>query len=410
MEVKTIDLQAEVEKSRGRAPQPPAEEQQRRLERTREILASHELDAVLLFGSSGTNPEPVRYLAGYVHVFPTASSFLLIPLDAPPILLIDQAWHVDEAARMTWIRDVRSFPNGGRRWLSDELKEVLGSAIADARVGRGRIGILDVATPTVYFQSLQSAGPDVTFVDGKPVWEELVATPGEYDEMMIRQTAQIADEGLAAAVGAAEDGAAEHEVCLESLRRMASLGAEFLHGSGVSTHINIGSHSDVVSNVRPFLFTANRLEEGQTFWLDLTASYGGYYIDCDRTIAIGNPSDEHSKLYEVTREMYEAMLGAARAGISGGDLWDIGNDVAVRAGYDEYSNHVYLGHTTGITTSERPVIARGESMKIRAGSFINVEPGIFVPGLGSACIENTLAIGDDGAAAVNAFGIDIHVV
>jgi Xaa-Pro aminopeptidase len=82
----------------------------------------------------------------------------------------------------------------------------------------------------------------------------------------------------------------------------------------------------------------------------------------------------------------------------------------VRAGYGDYSNHVYLGHTTGITTSSRPVVARGETAELRPGSFLNVEPGIFVPGVGSACIENTLHITEEGATPINEFGIEIHVV
>jgi Xaa-Pro aminopeptidase len=112
----------------------------------------------------------------------------------------------------------------------------------------------------------------------------------------------------------------------------------------------------------------------------------------------------------VTAELYRVMLAEARAGVRGGDLWEAANRVAVDAGYGDYSNHVYLGHTTGITTSARPVLARGETAELRPGSFVNVEPGIFVPGVGSACIENTLYVTEDGAAPINDFGIEIHVV
>ena len=104
------------------------------------------------------------------------------------------------------------------------------------------------------------------------------------------------------------------------------------------------------------------------------------------------------------------MLAEARAGVRGGDLWEKATKVAVDAGYGDHSNHVYLGHTTGITTSSRPVVARGETAELRPGSFVNVEPGIFVPGVGSACIENTLYVTDDGVVPLNEFGIEIHVV
>jgi Xaa-Pro aminopeptidase len=191
---------------------------------------------------------------------------------------------------------------------------------------------------------------------------------------------------------------------------MAAEGAEFLHGSGYSTHINIGSFSDVVSNVRPFLFTSRRLEAGQMFWLDLSASHEGCYTDTDRTISVGEPTPAQRELYEVAAEMYRVLVAGARPGVTGGELWESANRVAAEAGYEGNSNLVYLGHTTGITTSSRPAIAKGETAEIVEGSFLNVEPGIFVPGVGSACIENTLHITSKGATAINGFGTEVHVV
>ena len=66
--------------------------------------------------------------------------------------------------------------------------------------------------------------------------------------------------------------------------------------------------------------------------------------------------DTYGFPYEVTAEMYRVLLDGARAGVAGGQLWEHGNRVAADAGLDGYLNHVYLGHTTGITTSSRPVV------------------------------------------------------
>jgi Xaa-Pro aminopeptidase len=406
----TLDLAAEVEKSRGRAPMPPTEERAARLRRAREAVQARALDGLLVYGSAGVNADPVRYLAGYVHVFPGASSLLLLPLERDPVLLIDQQWHLDEARRMSWIPDVRAYPSPARRWRADELKAALADAFAGTGLARGRVGVFGGAMPLVYADALEASVPEATFVGADAVWDDLVAGPSEYDAAMIRRTAAVADEGLAAAVSAAGAGVTEYEVCFSSLEAMAAAGAEFLHGSGFSTHVNIGSFSDVISNVRPHLFSGNRLEEGQMFWLDLSANYAGCYTDTDRTISIGEPTPRQRELYEVAAEMYRVLLAEARAGVRGGDLWQRANAVAVDAGLGEYSNHVYLGHTTGITTSARPVIAEGETAELRAGSFVNVEPGIFVPGVGSACIENTLYVTEEGASPINGFGIEIHVV
>ena len=407
----TLNFEAEVEKSHGRAPKPPVEEQQGRLRRAREAMSRQGLDALLVYGSAEVNSDPIRYLSGYVHVFPSASSLLLLPLEGEPILLVDQPWHLDEARKMSFVEAVRAYPNPGRTWLADELRTTVRDAFAAAGVERGRIGILAGGTPLVYRDVLEAAVPGATLAgDGTAVWADLVASPSDWDSANIRQTARVADAGLGAAVEAAGAGVPEYELCLRSLEQMASMGAEFLHGSGMTTHINIGSFSDVISNVRPFLFTGNVLEEGQMFWLDLSACYAGCYTDTDRTISVGEPTARQREIYEVVAEMYRALLDGARPGVAGGELWEKGNRIAAEAGFDDYLNHVYLGHTTGITTSSRPVVARGETAELVPGSFLNLEPGIFVPGVGSACIENTVHVTESGAEPINQFGLEIHVV
>lgn len=400
----------DLEKSRGRAPKPPVEEQEGRLERARAAMDAHELDGLLVWGSASANCDPIRFLSGYLHVFPGASSLLLVPRERDPVLLVDQPWHLDEARRMSWVADVRPYPNPARRWLADELKRAVRDAVGAAGLTTGRIGVFAGEMPAVYADLLAGSLADATLGDAVPVWEDIVAGPSAYDAERIRQTAAVADAGLAGAVEAAGEGVHEYEFCLNSLERMAAAGAEFLHGSGMSTHVNTGSFSDVVSNVRPYLYSRRQLEAGQMFWLDLSACVEGYYTDTDRTISVGEPSPEQLEIYDVAAEMYRVMLAEARAGVRGGDLWDSATKIAADAGYGDYSNHVYLGHTTGITTSVRPVVARGETAELRPGSFLNVEPGIFVPGVGSACIENTLHITEDGASPINQFGIEIHVV
>ena len=400
----------DLERSQGRSPKPPVAEQQNRLQRTRTAMDAHELDGLLVWGSAAANGDPIRFLSGYIHVFPGASSLLLVPRERDPVLLVDQPWHLEEARRTSWVEDIRPYPNPARRWLADELQRAIQDSVRAAGLTSGRLGVFAGEMPAVYAEILAATLADASFGDAVPVWEDIVGAPSPYDVTKIRETAAVADLGLAGAVEAAGEGVPEYELCFHSLARMAAAGADFLHGSGLSTHVNTGSFSEVVSNVRPHLFSRRPLEAGQMFWFDLSACYEGYYTDTDRTISVGEPSPEQRELYEVTAEMYRVMLAEARAGLPGGDLWESATKVAVDAGYGDYSNHVYLGHTTGITTSSRPVVARGETAELRPGSFLNVEPGIFVPGVGSACIENTLHITEDGATPINEFGIEIHVV
>jgi Xaa-Pro aminopeptidase len=146
------------------------------------------------------------------------------------------------------------------------------------------------------------------------------------------------------------------------------------------------------------------------FWLDLSAAYGGYYIDMDRTFAVGEPTAEQRRLYDISRAMYDAMRAKLRPGVTGHEVFQVGSAIAAEAGLANNSNLVYLGHTTGITTSIRPVINEGENLTVQAGSVINLEPGIFVPGVGSACVEDAFLVTEDAAEPVNRFPLEIQVV
>ena len=285
-------------------------------------MEAHELDGLLVWGSASANCDPIRFLSGYIHVFPGASSLLLVPRERDPVLLVDQPWHLEEARQMSWVEDVRPFPSPSRRWLADELGRAIQDAVGAAGLTGGRLGVFPGEMPAVYTKILGATLADASFTDGAPVWEDIVGAPSPYDVEKIKKTAAVADLGLAGAVEAAGEGVPEYEVCLASLKRMAAAGADFLHGSGMSTHVNTGSFSDVISNVRPHLFSRRPLEAGQMFWFDLSACYEGYYTDTDRTISVGEPYSGAAGLYAVAAEMYRVMLvggprGPARRGSLG---------------------------------------------------------------------------------------------
>jgi len=96
--------------------------------------------------------------------------------------------------------------------------------------------------------------------------------------------------------------------------------------------------------------------------------------------------------------------------VTGGDVWEVCVQIAEEYGWKDYINLVGLGHTTGITTSVRPVIVKGEKKEIKAGSFVNIEPGIFIPGVGSAGLENTLYVSEEGVQPIHQHTLDLFIV
>lgn len=404
-----FNLQDEITKSRGLAPQPPKREQKKRISKTQKFIEEHDMDGLLVYGSPYLNNEIIRYLSGYVHIVQRARSMLLIPKEGEPILFTDRSWHKSEAEKMSWVDDIRTIPSVDHR---DYTK--LASKIKEGFENRGlmndTVGVFKSDMPADYMTVLNDAASRMEFVDGDPVWHDLVTSPSDYDLDMISKTASIADEGLATVVSEARAGVSEREICINALDRMAQLGAEFRLGAAVSTHVNTGAFSEVLANLRPFLFTGNRLEHGQMFWTDLVACHNGYYIDCDRTICVGEPSAEQLEMFEIVEDMYESMLEKLAPGVEGGEVWQAGYDIAEKHGYGDAINFVHQGHPTGLMVSESPIIDEGVTTEIPACSVINIEPGIFVPGVGSANIENAVYVSDKKVEQINGLDNGLFIV
>ena len=400
----------ERRKAKGLTPPVPVEEHRRRVLRTQQAMERHEFDALFIYGTASPQPDWVRYLVNFVQPYIHTGSFIAITRQGEPVLLVDREWNLANAREMSWVEDVRWYPYGGFRWQFDEVARVFARVGADLGLrARARIGILEMETPMLYHRALARAFPEAELAECRDVLGDLVRTPTAYDLGMVRRTAAVADAGMRAALDACREGVPEYEVGLASMRAMAAMGAEFFHGGAQSTHVNIGASSTVISNVRSYLFTGKRLERGEMFWLDLSAMYAGYYVDFDRTVVIGPPADEQRRLYDVCREIYEALKLALRPGITGRELYRVGQAVAERHGLGKAVNHVYLGHATGITTSERPFLVEGDTLPVTAGSLINLEPGIFVPGVGSTSLEDTFMVRDDGIESLTQCDLALHI-
>ena len=268
------------------------------------------------------------------------------------------------------------------------------------RLGRrpraASIGVFDAEMPAVYTGILEASLTERRFGDATPVWQDLVASPSPYDSRdhpphrvgrrhgsrrpsRPRRRACPSTSCASArwsawprwrGVPARERDVDAHQRRLVQRRRSRT------SGRSSSPHAARGGADVLARPVRVVTRATTRTPTGRSRSASRPPSSGRSTTSPPRCTT---------------------SCSRRRApGCRGGDLWEKANKVAVDAGYGDHSNHVYLGHTTGITTSSRPVVARGETAELRPGSFLNVEPGIFVPGVGSACIENTLHVTDDG--------------
>ena len=124
----------------------------------------------------------------------------------------------------------------------------------------------------------------------------------------------------------------------------------------------------------------------------------GYYGDMTRTYLKGRASDAQRKLVATVRDAQRAALRMIRAGVDGSDVHDLVNFIFTRAGYEtrhDKSGSVGFfhgtGHGLGLAVHETPRIS-AVPYRLKAGSVVTVEPGLYYPGLGGCRWEDVVQV------------------
>ena len=124
----------------------------------------------------------------------------------------------------------------------------------------------------------------------------------------------------------------------------------------------------------------------------------GYYGDMTRTYLKGRASDAQRKLVSTVRDAQRAALRMIRAGVDGSDVHDLVNFIFTKAGFEtrhDKSGSIGFfhgtGHGLGLAVHEPPRIST-VSYKLKAGSVVTVEPGLYYPGLGGCRWEDVVQV------------------
>ena len=135
----------------------------------------------------------------------------------------------------------------------------------------------------------------------------------------------------------------------------------------------------------------------------------GYCSDITRCVYTCEPPSEFMHLYNVLHEAQIAASAASIAGVAAETVDKVARTIISEAGYGEYFIH-RTGHGIGLEAHETPYIVQGNLTCLQNGNAFSVEPGIYVPGVWGARIEDILVV--DGAAPdlMNTADRQLHVV
>jgi Xaa-Pro aminopeptidase len=139
-----------------------------------------------------------------------------------------------------------------------------------------------------------------------------------------------------------------------------------------------------------------KLRAGDFIIFDFGCTVNGFCCDMSRTLVYGKASEDQRKIYDTVRRAQSLARGAARAGMTSGELDSAARDCIDQSGYGEFFGHA-TGHGVGLRIHEKPRINKNNETKLLENSVITIEPGIYIPEIGGARIEDMAVLQKGGA-------------
>ncbi|HCJ09444.1 MAG TPA: aminopeptidase P family protein [Lachnospiraceae bacterium] len=204
----------------------------------------------------------------------------------------------------------------------------------------------------------------------------------------LEQAEYIGDAAFTHILDVLKPGVSEREIALELEFFMKKQGASKLSFDTIVASGANGSmpHAQVTDRV---------LQSGDFVTMDFGCVYEGYCSDMTRTVAIGTPTDEMKKVYQIVLDANLRAMEQIEAGKRCNGIDAVARDYIREQGYGEYFGHG-LGHGVGLDIHEEPRFSPKCDVITQENMVITDEPGIYLPGQFGVRIEDLVVVKENG--------------
>ncbi|MCH1626613.1 M24 family metallopeptidase [Ferdinandcohnia quinoae] len=291
-----------------------------------------------------------------------------------------------------FLTDFRYVEQAGEQVKDFEIVQHIGSIIEEVARQAEKMGIkkLGFEQEDLSFSTFSAYDKEVEaeLIPVSGAIEKLRLIKSESEIKILKEAAEIADAAFSHILKVIRSGITELEVSNELeffMRKQGAASSSFdiIVASGYRSALPHGVASEKI------------IEKGDFVTLDYGAYYKGYCSDITRTVAVGNPSDELKKIYNIVLEAQLRGMTGIKPGMTGREADALTRDYITEHGYGEYFGHS-TGHGLGMEVHEQPSLSSKSDTILEPGMIVTVEPGIYIAGVGGVRIEDDTVITNDG--------------
>jgi Xaa-Pro dipeptidase len=352
-------------------------ERQARLERARDLMHRHQLDAILLTGGSSLLYFTAAHWGQSERFFgvliPAKGSCLCVCPSFEEGRAREQLERgpLADARVLTWAEDENPY-----RVLTSGMQSI-------ATLG------VDERTPFVFSDAIAKTAPQLKIASATPVTAGCRMLKSLHELELMRIANQATLKVYEAVYKALAPGMTQGQA-----GAFISAAYERVGFRGAAS-VEVGSSSSLPHGSA----AAQIIREGQVVMIDDGCTVDGYNSDITRTFVYGTASDEMKRVFDVVHRAQKAALEAARPGVECQAVDAAARQVIANAGFGpgyKYFTH-RLGHGIGLDGHEWPYLVRGNTLPLEPGMTFSDEPGVYLPGKFGIRLEDDMYITPEGA-------------
>jgi len=337
-----------------------------RLEKLRQSLAEHELDAMLI-----SQPENRKYLSG----FSGSAGFLLIT--AQEAILATDFRYYEQVGREA--------PDFRLAKIKTRFEDLLPELVSE--LGINRLGFESEHASVHQLYSWSEAAGNVEWLPQRRTVEQIRAVKDEAELQALRRSVALTDAAFAHLLDILEPGMTEEQAAWQIEAYMRTHGASKVAFNLIVAAGPNGALPHASASKHP-------IAEGEPIVIDIGCVVDGYCSDMTRTICLGQPDSRYLEVWQIVHRAQETAEATIRAGMTGVEADASARDVIERAGYGDNFGHG-LGHGVGLAVHEMPWSNPRVDNVLEEGMVLTVEPGIYLPGEFGVRIEDLVIIREE---------------